>query len=406
MASGTQKMITQSSLRSAQRFISTKKPISENVILADALNLLSPSLVRAKPFKPSLFNNLTKGSAHEQYKHDDIMNVKLPTNSNAENYVNNLLVGLQSSTIINKSRYQLLTMSSKDLSTYIKTVTSEEKLFEIIQLFHYQNKLTVRLLTEIVLNRSLVNLTKGPINLINLNEGSIKINQTNSIQSYFNSSKSDISWNDPLNHIQFNIILLKKYHDLKKPLLIIKNLKEHFNSQYLPLIKSKKLSPFYERIIWKFNFEYIKQFDEMYYISNLNSLQSSFLIWESSSSNSIEICKYILENSPNLNSIQKIFLSLCCNPSIDTKLISALKKLSIKYKLYSLPEQPTNESSRLVFYSLVNSMEILMTNDFSKNQELLQTLEDLKNFRQNKLLSKELVSEELRWINEEILVRS
>jgi hypothetical protein len=182
MASGTQKMITQSSLRSAQRFISTKKPISENVILADALNLLSPSLVRAKPFKPSLFNNLTKGSAQEQYKHDDIMNVKLPTNSNAENYVNNLLVGLQSSTIINKSRYQLLTMSSKDLFTYIKTVTSEEKLFEIIQLFHYQNKLTVRLLTEIVLNRSLVNLTKGPINLINLNEGSIKINQTNYIQ--------------------------------------------------------------------------------------------------------------------------------------------------------------------------------------------------------------------------------
>jgi hypothetical protein len=51
-------------------------------------------------------------------------------------------------------------------------------------------------------------------------------------------------------------------------------------------------------------------------------------------------------------------------------------------------------------------MEILMTNDFSKNQELLQTLEDLKNFRQTKLLSKELVSEELRWINEEILVRS
>lgn len=384
-----------SSFKSAQRFLS-KKPLTENAILADALNLLSPSPVRPKPYKPSLFNNLTKGSAHEQYKHDDIMNVKLPTRSNAENYVNDLLVGLQSSTIINKSRYQLLTMSAKDLSTYIKNITSEEKLFEMILLFHYQNKLSVRLLTEIVLNRNLVNLAKGPINLVNLNDGAIKIN-SGSI-----SSKYDVSWNDPLNHIQFNIILLKKYHDLKKPLLIIKNLKEHFNSQYLPLIKAHKLSPFYERIVWKFNFEYIKQFDEKYYISTLNSHQSSFLIWESSSSNNVEICKHILDTS-NLNTIQNIFLSLCCNPSIDSKLISALKKLSIKYKVYNLPEQPTNESSRLVFYALVNSLESLIANDFEQNTELVQTLEHLKSFRQ-KLLTKD--SEELTWINEEILVRS
>ncbi|ABN65818.1 predicted protein [Scheffersomyces stipitis CBS 6054] len=411
--------VATSAVRAISRLLSNKSKNThpENVVLADALNLLSPSVTTeqsrttATTFKPSLFSNLTKGSANEQFNVDDL--IKLPakttTNHITENYVNNLLLGIQSSSLVKKtSNYSSLdSMNNKDLSAYIKTIKEETRIFELMELFYSQNKLSLRILTDLILNKNVVHLDKSPVNLFNLR------------------SNNNIRWED-INYTQFNIILLKKYHDLRKPLLIIKNLRENFSSQYLPLIEQNKLASFYERIVWKFNFEYVKQFNELHYIKELNQLKSSFLIWESSSENNCNIAKHILQNH-KLNKIQTIFLSICANDLIQqtishellagksSKILSSLKKISIKYQLYNLSEFPNNESSRSLYYSLINSMENLILNELidgeEQNVELLQNLKDIKQFREQylmKLFRKNEWSEleQLRWVEEQMVLQS
>ncbi|KAK6455650.1 uncharacterized protein RJT20DRAFT_128945 [Scheffersomyces xylosifermentans] len=404
-------------IRSVTRLISNKSKNfePENVVLADALNLLSPTTETVhhettnSTFKPSLFSNLTRGSATEQFKVDDL--IKLPTKTTTthitENYVHNLLLGISSSNLVNKSNISALgEMSSKDLTTFIKSIKDEQRIFELIELFYSQNKLTLKVLTDLVLNKSVINLEKSPINLLELR------------------NNANLDW-DELSYTQFNIILLKKYHDLRKPLLIIKNLRENFSSKYYPLIEKNRLTSFYERIVWKFNFEYIKQFDELYYIKRLNSLKSSFLIWESSSENNLKIVQSILEIH-TLNKLQRIFLTVCANDLIQrdisqelsvgnvSKTLSNLKKISIKYQIYNLSEYPTNENSRSVYYSLINNVENLILNELidreeSQNLELLQLLKEIKQFREQyvmKLFRKNEWTEleQLRWVEAQLLL--
>lgn len=358
-----------------------KRVEKENVVLADALNLLSPE---TKTYKPSLYSNLTKGSAHEQFKVDDMLNVSMPKSAHAhttQTYINNLFFGLSS---LHNKKSEVLHMNDRELHTYVKTIQSESKILETIQLLYYQQRLTPKLLIELTLNKHFNNLLKCCINLFDL------------------KSQNLHWWSNPLSYIHYNIILLKKSHDLKQPLMIIKNLKDNFDAYYFPLAQAGRLSPFYERIIWKFYFEYTKQFNEVYYINKLSSVRSMFLIWESSM-NSGEISRYILTNQ-HLNELQQIFFKVCSNAVIQRNineelslgpnsiLLSNLKQISIKYKLYDLNDQPQDESLRLVYYSLVNSLENITSNQSKDLGEedvasLTQLLLDLKAYKEIKLMN-------------------
>ncbi|ODV81758.1 uncharacterized protein CANTADRAFT_3831 [Suhomyces tanzawaensis NRRL Y-17324] len=370
----------------------------ENVILADALNLLSPSEIpkAASSFKPSLLTNFAKGSANERFNSDDLIKVKLPASGvheSAEVYLNNLLMGLQSSRIMSaKPNYQILEMSPKELATYIKSTSSEQRLFELMELFYYQNKLTPRIMTDIILNKHFVNVHQSPLKLTNL-------------------EALNLSWR-PINYTQIDILLMKKYHDLKKPLLILKNLKENFVTKYYPLVEANKLSPFYERIVWKFNFEYIKNLDEFYYIRKLNSLKSSFIIWESSLENNHRISQYILENISDLSEIQKLFLRVCCNDVVQTKvneqlqvhqnskLLSDLKKLSIKYKVNGLSDAPSSEV-RMNYYSLIKALEEILAEAGDENG--LAIRDDLKRYKEMVVMKLGVEDQEIKWLNDQFL---
>lgn len=350
----------------------------ENVILADALNLLSPK----DKYRPSLLANLTKGSAHEQYKADDVLNIKMPSNvtstNNKEVYLKNLFFGL--SELLANKKNEVLQMNDRELHVYAKTLTSEAKIFETIQLLQYQGRLTPRLLMELTLNRHLVNLARCPINLMEI-------------------EKVDLSWKNPLFNVHYNIILLKKFQDLKKPLMVIKNLKQNFDKYYLPLIIEGKLSPFYERIVWKFYFEYIKQYNEVYYIDSLKSLKSAFLIWESSPAlHNGDIAKHLAQSNM-LNELQSIFFRICADERTqaciteemeqgNSTLLSNLKQVSIKYKIYDMAEVPVDESSRLVYYSLINSLENIVSNRMALDSpSKMALLAEMKRYKEERLMN-------------------
>lgn len=360
------------------RFLSRKK--DDTAILADALNLLSPKLDN---FKPSLISSLTKGSVDEQYKNQDFYRVQPIQSSIHQDYVHDLLNNLSYITKTSLNSQDLLNMNDKELISYIKTIPSESELLQVYNLLYQHQKLSFKHVSMIILNRNLKNL-----NSLNLN---------------------DIFNNDEILHAQLQILLLKKYHDLSKPLLIIKNLKLNFQT-YLNLIQSKKLLPFYERIVWKFNFQYIKQYDEFYYIEKLNNLRSSILIWESTTNiNNFQIVERILKF--DLNDLQNIFFRLLMTKSIQNKvsqqllsnnssaLLSNFKKISIKFKIHNVS---TNKSKN-DHYNLIKSLESIIYNELigteKDNSDLIEILSDLKQFKQYNLMGKQADNQDLKWID-------
>lgn len=400
----------------------------ENVVLADALNLLSPRKAPVdRPnisYKPSLLSHLTSGSLSEQKQFSEanltkLLSDSLPEPSNNRNsvkeHLDHMLAGLNyvSSYSIGDSSgggsgapLDLLALSSKELLIYIKLLKSEQALVKVFEFFHYNNALTLKITTEIVLNKALVNLNKLPVQI-----DSLLLNDTKR-NSFKNWSKEDV--------ISLNIILLKKYHDLKKPLLIIRNLKENFESHYLPTIEgaggSDKvwLSPFYERIIWKFYFEYLLQ-DEQYYIQRISRLRSTILIWESSiPSKSIDLFTSAFEfHKQDLNPLQLAFFKLCSSKltksliqdelnSLSTKMwsptLSKLKQLSIKYKIYTFPK--TTESISMerksTLYLFINSLESIILDEYVTKQgavdsnsilEIMELFKEIKEYKETELMN-------------------
>lgn len=219
---------------------------------------------------------------------------------------------------------QLYEMNRIDLSAFIANVDSQEILFDIMETFLNHNKLTPRVLTDIILNRKLQDLDKSPVDLINLKQ-------------LTNFQELDV--------YKIQIVLLKKYHDLKQPLNIVKNLKHNFDTIYLPLIESRRLTPFYERIVWHFTFDYLNQYKEPHYIEALNNLRTSFLIWETTKKRkSTQISQQILNLHKDLNELQRSFLETASSVEDPTH-ISSLRKLSMKYRIYELhPEDIKLES--------------------------------------------------------------
>ncbi|CUM67657.1 uncharacterized protein PRCAT00005358001 [Priceomyces carsonii] len=371
------------------RYISEKKLFKEfirslsrrkdNVLLADALNLLSPlkAVKNESSYKPSLFNNLTKGPAQEQYANLDLIGLNMGKNHDSSRFLNDLLAGIRSSSMVNRSTYELLRMEPKELSGYIKTLTDENKLIQIAEIIHIQNRMSFKLMMDILLNKNLKSLDMLPINATDI------------------ESNENLTW-EPIQYVQFNILLLKKWHDIKRPLLIIKNLKKHFDDTYYPSIQRNFLSPFYERILWKFYFEYVKQYDEIHYIRELNSIKSTFLIWESSTTNSIQISDNLLANNTLLTFPQRIFFRVHSSDFFRQKiyeelqvnehspLLSKLKKISIKFKLYQFDDSLIG-FKRTNCYSLFNLIENLIMSELQTvktvDSELNLILNEIRDFK-------------------------
>ncbi|KAI5951160.1 hypothetical protein KGF54_004234 [Candida jiufengensis] len=348
----------------------------ENEVLADALNLLiKPSSTTTsknkqysynQKYKPSLYKSLTKGSISEQFNTDNITKFDYKSDKHQhinDMFVNNLIFGLKSSKLDsskNLNHSALLKLNTNDLSKYIKNVKDEHHLLEITQLFINHSKVNIRFLTDILLNKSVLNLKALPINL----ESMTPIHGLNS---------EDM--------IKLQIILLKKHHDLKHPINVIRNLKSNFNKIYLPLIEQQKLSPFYERIIWRFVFEYLKQFNEEYYIENLNNIKTSFLIWESSTYNHIkQVSSQILQHHTNLNKLQILFLKIAQSNNLPAQ-ISDLKRISMKYKLYNISSSINDENSRKSSYALINDLEKYLVTYSKDNDQFNSLLEELALYR-------------------------
>lgn len=377
----------------------------DNVLLADALNLLSPrtEIKNTINYKPSLFTNLIAKDSLTDEKIEPYLNYKLP-NSDTKRHLDQLLAGLniasQTSDSLAKTNYQLLTSSYKDLRKYVNNIDNENSLIELVKLFYSQNQLSSRLMTDILLNKHLVNLNKLPFDINSMNLKDFK------------------HWQE-INFVQIKVVLLKKYYDLKKPLLIVKNLKENFLQVYLPMIRLGELTPFYERIIWKFYFEYILPLkldishNEAYFIKLLNNIKSTFIIWESSLINNGDITKFALKYHESiLTPLQKSFLKLCSikltqniitselNQYKDqpkSKLLSLLKKLSIKHKIYSFTatKTPLSIETKSNFYALIHSLEKLILDELASVQsisspedqsELTKVLREIKDFKESELM--------------------
>lgn len=341
-------------------FCASRTSSQDPALLADALGLLSPkrNVKNTANYKPLILRNLQKGSILEQYaeiKKELMADFKIPTTDHAKQ-VNVLLLDLHLASEPHKSVLQ------KHLLNHVRTLQSEEELLELVKLLFYQNRLSLAVLTRFMLNRHLRLLQRLPFDVENLDKVAFTRN----------------GWTER-NFGEFRILLLKKYHDLNKPLLIITSLKENF-AGFLHLIETHQLTPFYERIVWKFYFEYIQQlhpqYNEAYYIEKLNNVRSSFLMWESSLQNNRAIVAAALKQH-SLSPLQKIFLTLCASDSVQliisqelvggkSPLLSALKKLSVKFKIYAVGDTSVSSvATRALGYSLIHLMESTIKDNFA-----------------------------------------
>ncbi|EMG49695.1 hypothetical protein G210_5474 [Candida maltosa Xu316] len=353
--------VSVSTLKFVSRFLWKKNQPSTktqpaNLALADALNLLVKTTNKeSSTYKPSLYDSLTKGSVEEQLTS---IPVKIPESQPhvSDQFINNILYGIKSSHVQGGINYsQLYQMNADELHSFISNISSEETLLELLSTFSNHKRLTVEVLTQIILNKHFVNLDRSPIDLNNLEE---------------------VAGFTSLEVTKIDIILLKKHHDLKHPLNVVRNLKQNFESKYLELIKHGKLSPFYERIVWRFVLDYLKQYKEAHYIEQLNNINSSFLIWQATTKNSHEVAQDVLNFHTDLNELQRIFLKIASSPMVN---VSTMKKMSIKYKISKLATDTTK--SRKSCYALINELENYLINYLDSNHEVKEMLQELALYR-------------------------
>lgn len=312
--------------------------------LAEALGLLLPS--KSAEYKPSLFKNLLRGLVTEHYndiKSDLLPQYSIPKTDHRKK-LGGLMEDLQAAVGTPATK-----VTTKNLKYNLKSISDEDELLDLLRLSYYKNELSPQLLTQLLLNKHLRDLSRLPFDVENLDREAFRKN----------------GWVSQ-NFVQFQILLLKKYYDLKKPLLIIKMLNEHFSSAFLPLIRNGQLLPFYERIVWKFCFEYLDAYEEQQIIEELNCLRSSVLIWEASLDKNRLVSEKILEFH-RLPPLPKLFFELAaCDPlqqlisdeiaSGRSPTLSELKKLSSKSKLHQFNNMNT-VIERALAYSLIHSLD-------------------------------------------------
>ncbi|RCK60762.1 hypothetical protein Cantr_08054 [Candida viswanathii] len=342
----TKRSLSRSTIRFAARFLWNTKAVSknksqpqeqENTALADALNLLVKSTEQVK--QPTLYSSLTKGPVEEQFKHVEA-NIPESMTRLSNQFMIDILNDINTSDItrhgINYS--ELYKMNNRELHAFISGLTSEESLYEIVRTFHSHNKLTLGVLISALLNKNLKHLVLFPLNLSQL-------------RSDPQFSESDVT--------KIEVIMLKKHHDLKMPMNVIRLLVQNFESKFLPLIKSGAMTPFYERIVWRFVFEYLKQYKELHYIEQLNNIRSSFLIWETSMKNSNSVAKDILAHHKDLKGLQKHFMTIASADNLTADKLKTLKRMSIRYRI-SLLDPVDNE--------LYDGMNSVLGGEFERTQ--------------------------------------
>ncbi|OBA20443.1 hypothetical protein METBIDRAFT_78823 [Metschnikowia bicuspidata var. bicuspidata NRRL YB-4993] len=354
------------------KYKSTK---TDSLSLAGALGLLAPhkDITKSTTYKPSLFRNLQKGSVSEEYaefKHQQPISFEGPSAVH-QKLIANLMSDLRHATEFVSWPKKLPAI--KNLNVHVKSLTNEAELLDLLRSSYIEKQLSLPLLMRFLLNKHLKDLTKLPFDVANINR----------------SEFTKHGWSN-INFVELKILLLKKYHDLQQPLEIVKQLKLSFGTEFLPLIRKHQLLPFYERIVWKFFFEYIGMGEEKAIIEELNSLKSSFLVWEATTARNGEILTKILHQH-QLNTPQMLFVKVAsCDlvqRSIEAQLahgrsalLSALKQTSWKFKVYK--SMDTNEvMARAYVFSLIHNLEDILTTHFPDSAgfpELQKILMDLK----------------------------
>ncbi|KAI3407136.2 hypothetical protein KGF56_000038 [Candida oxycetoniae] len=366
-----------STLRFVARFIWSRQNTTlkrsddnqqETEILAAALNLLTKKPQKSSPlsysidYKPSLFKAVTRGSSTETLPNES------PFISEADaaqhiSFINSLIrdVNLPSSTMLDINAPKLLNeMNASQLSSYIKSVQNENVLIEIVHLFLIHKRLNLRVLGDVIMHPKLVNLRKLPFNL----------DEPEKIQGI-----------QGLSVVKLRILLLRKYQMLHQPNKILANLKQNIE-EYLSLIKKHQLSAHYERTVWRFAFNYMKQYDQLHYIKVMNNIRTSALIWQASSQErSRQVASWLLmHHGDKLNQLEKIFWKLA--QSTDD---FQLKRLAIKYKVEELDQslhkvEELDQSLHKVCYSFINELEKFLINTHH-DQSLNSVLDELTNYR-------------------------
>lgn len=336
----------------------------DGVSLADALNLLSPQNDH-KPveYLPSLLDNLRHGPVNEKFsKQAPPEQFKMPA-SDTKKHLDHLLAGLNVFTTHTMSNYELLTSPQHVISKYIKGLEDEAVIIDIAKVFYFQDKLTFPVLFDLVLNKNLVHLDKLPVDVNRLSPESLP----------YWPEESFLRW---------NVIMLKKYYDQKKPLQIVKNLKEHFEKDYLPSIQRGSISPFYERIIWKFHHEYFKLLANN---SGMRSLKSEILLWEATNDNHALAVQLSKDNQ--LVPLQRILFEICSSVlqqkdlprSEQVRIVGQLKHISIKNKLHALhlPDKFGTGERDMVTQLVCASMEKMLMS-VAGTEELLKKVRNLR----------------------------
>lgn len=366
-------MTSLSSLRPAintARRYSKKATEPENI--ADALGLLLPRKNVTPKYKPLILRNVQRGPVTEQYgelKRSILGHYEIPKVNHFQ--------GLES-VFSNLVKMPQVSRLPHDLYNQVRLLQNEEELLELFRLSYLQNKLTFKLFARFLLNKSLKDLLRLPFELNHPDLEQLKANQ----------------W-APEDLIHLRILLLKKYFDLKMPLPILRNLRQNFDTEYLPLIQKSRLSPFYERIVWKFVFDYTHMGQETNFIRSLNEVRSSFLIWEVSSDNGLLAAQTILEQH-DLNLPQAVFLKVVSSNSISrvidvqmsdpksagkSALLSALKRASHKFRLYSVKDFEDGIAGRALRYSLTHLLEAILNSqvpNWESDTSLKDTVNSLK----------------------------
>jgi len=355
---------------------------NDAIHLADALGLLSPrrnvkpppKKLTTQPYRPLIFTNLSKGPVAEHYneiKKDLLADYKIPMVDHSRQ-MDTLLKDLRA---VNEISHR--NVLQKNLYNHVKTLQNEDELIELTNLSFYQNRLTMPLFTRFIMNKNLTDLSRLPFNVQNIDKVVLARN----------------GWTD-VNFAELKVLLMKKYHDLNKPLLIVKLLKDNFDSEFLPFIRLRQFSPFYERIVWKFYFDYISQ-NEAEYIKSLDNVRSSFMIWEASSAKCSEIAQVMLAHHEP-SGLQQLFLQLCSSNAVEkvvksdlsegrSLLLSSLKKTSVKFKIYDIKTTATESvANRALRYSLIHAIENVVNGHFGnwhQDVQLAAIMDQLKHCR-------------------------
>lgn len=355
---------------------------NDAVLLADALGLLSPrrnaktlsNKLNPHSYKPLIFTHLSKGPVAEHYdeiKKELLVDYKLPTVDHSR-LMNTLLKDLRA---VNEISHR--NVLQRNLYNHVKTLQSENELIELTNLSYYQNRLSMSLFTRFMLNKNLTDLSRLPFN----------------VQSVDKQALAKNGWTS-VNFAELKVLLMKKYHDLNKPLLIVKLLKENFGREFLPLIRLRHFTPFYERIVWKFYFDYMSQ-NEASFIESLNNIRTSFMIWEASSAKFSEIAKVMLAHH-ELSGLQSLFLQLCSSNAVEkvvladlvdgrSLVLSSLKKTSVKFKIYDVKTTASESvANRALGYSLIHAMENLVKAHFGnwhQDVQLAAIMDQLNQYR-------------------------